>query len=753
MTKNKEELLSDLARANSPADANVAIESLIADHGFQWRPVGDNQANYGLINIGSDPGLAFIERITNALDAVVEREALRQGVTGQMPTTPREAVEIWFGLPGGRIANLDTDRRQSLADNITISIRDGSSKRRPTLVVRDLGVGLTANMIPKSILSLAQSNKIDKRFLAGAYGQGGSTCLAFSPDGTRIVSRRQPDLAADSEDSCAVTFARYSELDPAINKNGRYDYLVDAAREVASVSPLLLDDFAPGTEITHFDLDFARYSAMMTQPTGSLWWLVQNALFDPILPLWLSEERENHTKKKNRPGRRSIIGNLSRLRDDPNKLVEHANSVTARVEADGETSMVRANYWVLHPTDDGKSRIDNYVDPKRPVIYTFNGQTHGSDPKSLVAERIQLPHLAKDLIIHIELEYLGPRTRRGLLSSTRDRLKETHALDEIRESIAAALAQDEELIRLNDARRERLLSRHSEKERQRVRERFAKLLERFQAGADAVGPGKGDEDGGRPTDTPTKKTRLEPLPTVDEPTFVRIANAHRPIDVRVDRSAVIRLETDAPDGYLEQHVRSRLTIACEPKGELLLQSWSDFSGGRSRLIVRPRDGSVPDTLGRLTVFLLAHTDDTLSDTAQFRILAPPAEETAGDESHSNIKVPEPIPVTQEEWPTLGWDETSVAEVVKEPQGYKIFVNMDNRYIAKLLRKGQYQETGISRMKGNYLLYIGLYSWLEYSQRDRDSSDTSRESNPTAELDRVAQTIVHSIAAEGRLDDD
>lgn len=287
----EQELLIQLAQATELSAAAKVVRELERHFLYTWRPVGDNEANYGLINIGTDPGHALIERVTNAIDGVIEREALRRvgKKRGPVPASPREAVERWFRVPGGRVANLGdpAKRRQPLADNVTITLLDGDHKRRPSVMIRDRGVGLTPNLIPRTILSLSGTNKIDKPYLAGAYGQGGSTGLAFSPDGTLFVSRRQPDLLPNSApDVVAVTFARYEELDPAKNKNGRYAYLVTKNLEVSHIPEKLLREFEPGTSVVHFNLGIERYAARLTQLTGSLWWLLQNALFDPVLPIW-----------------------------------------------------------------------------------------------------------------------------------------------------------------------------------------------------------------------------------------------------------------------------------------------------------------------------------------------------------------------------------------------------------------------------------------------------------------------------------
>lgn len=387
---DEQELLIQLCSSTTLTAARETVRALERQHSYTWRAVGDNEANYGLINIGSDPGVALIERVTNAIDAVIEREAVRRlaGNGSQVrPATPREAVESWFGVAGGRVANLiNIEKRQELADNVVIRLLDGDKKREPTVLIRDLGIGLTPALVPKTILSLSGTNKIDKPYLAGAYGQGGSTVLAFSPDGTLIASRRQPDtLGSGQADVTAITFARYEELDPAKNKNGRYAYLVTPNREVPHLPAALLQNFEPGTLVVHFNLGIDKYAARMTQLTGSLWWLLQNSLFDPVLPIWAEDARSGVLGSKERE-RRTIAGNFTRLSDDRNDRVEHSDSVDVHLEHASGSTTIKVNYWVIRSKEAGGSSqpIDAYVDPYQPIAYTYFGQTHGTDERRFV---------------------------------------------------------------------------------------------------------------------------------------------------------------------------------------------------------------------------------------------------------------------------------------------------------------------------------------------------------------------------------
>lgn len=727
MAQQEHELLTQLSQAVSLTEAKRIVQELERRFLYTWRAVGDNEANYGLINIGSDPGHALIERVTNAIDSVIEAESLRRSAKKgreRIPASPREAVEMWFGVPGGRVANLgDPQKRQPLADKVVITLLEGKDKRRPSVMIRDLGVGLTPKNIPSTILSLSGTNKIDKPYLAGAYGQGGSTVLAFSPGGALFVSRRQPDLLPQGQaDVIAVTFARYEELDAAKNKNGRYSYLITQNDGVPYVPARLLPNFQPGTCVVHFDLEIAQYAARMTQLTGSFWWLLQNALFDPILPFWVEDARSSILGGQKERERRTIAGNYTRLTDDRRDRIEYSDSVDVHLDHPAGATSVKVNYWVVKSKDEGGSSqpIDVYVDPYRPIAYTYFGQTHGTDERRFTAERLQLPYLAKFLIIQVELDHLIPAARRELLSSTRDRLKRTSFFDDMRESICAALAEDDDLVRLNDLRKEELLSKHSEKDRERMRQRFAQLMERLPPGVDAATPGKGRDAGGRPPGGSRSREPLQPLPTKDEPTFIRIANANRPIPVRLDRHVLIRLESDAPDAYLSTHIHAKLTMASQPQGILALESRSDFHGGRARLTIKPTEAAKDGMEGTLSIFLFTPDDRALTAEVGFRIEAPKEAETSGDRQKTQVKAPEPIPVFRDEWQQFGWDEANVSEAREDLEGGKIYVNADNRHLARLLRGGGYQERGVARMRNNFVLYVAFYAWARHvGMRGRD----------------------------------
>ena len=84
--------------------------------------------------------------------------------------------------------------------------------------IRDKGVGILAQEFGTSIVGLNETRKLKKFFLAGAFGQGGSTALSFA-EFTVIVSRKFSSSAGKPY-PVAVTIVRFNEGDLAQDKHG-----------------------------------------------------------------------------------------------------------------------------------------------------------------------------------------------------------------------------------------------------------------------------------------------------------------------------------------------------------------------------------------------------------------------------------------------------------------------------------------------------------------------------------------------------
>jgi len=139
-------------------------------------------------------------------------------------------------------------------------------------------VGLTSEQMPRTILSLSESNKVQKLYLAGAYGQGGSSTLAVSK-ATLIASRY------GAHPKVGFTVVRFLDLPPDQYKIGHYVYLTLGGMVLEAEVPA--DAFPTGTLVKALGYDLSSYPS----PLGpnSVYGLLNQTLIDPVMPVWLDD--------------------------------------------------------------------------------------------------------------------------------------------------------------------------------------------------------------------------------------------------------------------------------------------------------------------------------------------------------------------------------------------------------------------------------------------------------------------------------
>jgi hypothetical protein len=765
---NDHTALLQLLEARSLKDAKRIVSTLV-DRGFVWLPLGAKEGNFGLVNIGSDPGFAFIERITNALDAVIDEAARHAApaVVAQL-RSPRAAVAALFAIPEGRAIHLAPERGERLARDVVVTIGDGTVHARPLLEVRDNGTGLTPDAMPATILNLAGSNKIAKPYLAGAYGQGGSTTFAFSPDGTIVAS-------ASDDSAVGVTFVRYCELDARKNKNGRYEYLCRPSGAGVGHIPRAAVTFARGTLVRHFDYDLAAYAGDARLPERSLLALAQTALFDPVLPFTIVENRKRfwparldtadneqlfapntpdapESAEPAAPAAITYAGRFARLQRAGDAAVEYAQSVRIPLEPIGANNIAIAHYWVLAQAD-----ALLHPDPRHPIVMTNFGQTHGVEDRRMIVDALRLPFLKNELVVQIELDGLSPGVKRELFSTTRDRLKRGSRYTALIAAIVEALGDDPHLQAANTRRRLRLLEQQQKTDHKKLRRRFAELIEKFRPGNEAAAQRSADGSdgsvggGGSTAAGGVDDPAAEPLPTLAHPTFLRIRRSDGPLNLRRARRTALVVESDAPNGYLAVHENARLVLVDPTLSSVRFLHTSDFRGGRARLTVRT-DLPTAST-GTIGARLTDATGSVFADEAPYLVVEPPPPEPAADDGTSKVRVPEIYEIYASDWARFDFTDASVAQADESIDDYSLFVNMDNRHLRRLLTTTDYQAAGIARIKSSYLVQVAFYTFLLHEGRTANTGidDGLLEGYQQRELDRVAQTVVTSIAAVERID--
>ena len=98
---------------------------------------------------------ALVEKVVNGIDSVLIHECLKRRIdpeSSKAPSSMAEAARQFFGIPSGRLENLDAKDRTSLAEMIQL-IAVGS-KPEPNYLIIDKGEGQTPSSFPETFLSL-----------------------------------------------------------------------------------------------------------------------------------------------------------------------------------------------------------------------------------------------------------------------------------------------------------------------------------------------------------------------------------------------------------------------------------------------------------------------------------------------------------------------------------------------------------------------------------------------------------------------
>jgi hypothetical protein len=134
----------------------------------------------------------------------------------------------------------------------------------------------------ETLLSLGQSDKADKPYLIGVFGQGGSSAFSVS-EYSIIASRRAPVILKPGEGD-GIGWSIVRAIQPKGRRDHYYAYL--AASEdgaVPSMNAAVADNagFAQGSHFCHIKYDFGGSESAVTR---LLYQALNHVLFDPILP-------------------------------------------------------------------------------------------------------------------------------------------------------------------------------------------------------------------------------------------------------------------------------------------------------------------------------------------------------------------------------------------------------------------------------------------------------------------------------------
>lgn len=723
---DQKSLYDALLAASTSEEVAAAVEAFEAAHGGRtgWAPIGGKENNRGPIEVSADPGRSLVERLTNGIDAILEAEYERhRGVPDCR--SPRQAATAWIGISERGLSEMTPAQRQAIARRVAIRLSPGDGRQGRLVEVHDLGVGLTPREMPHTILSLNESNKIRKHYLAGTYGQGGSSTFAISAY-TLIASRRVGDPRV------GFTVVKFLDLPPEDYKTGHYVYLtLDEAIPGAEIPE---SEFPAGTLVRHFGYDLSSYPS----PVGpnSVYGLLNQVLFDPVIPIWL--DSEVHGYRRVIKGSRNALNGAVDEGDQDRRGPTLDHNVPTFYVSLGEFGSVGFEYWVLErPTRANKRPSAAFVNASRPVILTLNGQNHAELLVSIVRKEAELPYLSQRLIVHIDCDSLTPAAKRALFASSRENARRGVVLQIIHDELVRILKSDDELARLNNEAREQGMRERDETAIQEMRREVARLL-RLQG--IEIGHVTGTQAGGdqqtpdRPTHSRSPRRQPQPIEVQEPPTYVRIVwDEEEPIDFYPGQRRYIRIETDANSTYHNPDNPAASRINIISGGPVSLKGSTPLRGGRMRAILDVPDGTAVGANGTLRVELSRPGLTTLSDQRGIVVHeAPPARPGRQQLSLPPFET-RPVALDDERWAALGWpdDVAAVASsAVMENGTLVIYYSTAYPKYAGQLSRYEQRSAGLAvSFTTRYEVWLAAHSLLYY----RDQEEVAAQ-NPAVEGD-------------------
>jgi hypothetical protein len=266
---------------------------------FHWIPVGRDRGNAGRIKLAGKPVYPLAERLVNGMEALIELKRLRELAVNKdtaPPQSPREAVKRYFGLPPlDQIPKLKANgpgkaihsAALDLSRQLHLSVKHDEKLKDFAVSIRDYGMGQTAVKMHRTLLSLGTSDKGDKPYLIGVFGQGGSSTYAASKC-SWIVTRRAPDILGSGElDSVGWSVVRH--ILPKGNRASYFAYLaVHSDGRVLALPAAAADavEFKHGSQFCHVGYDFGSFGS--SSIGRSVFPALNHVLYNPVLPFFTS---------------------------------------------------------------------------------------------------------------------------------------------------------------------------------------------------------------------------------------------------------------------------------------------------------------------------------------------------------------------------------------------------------------------------------------------------------------------------------
>ena len=442
------------------SEKNLTLEQIQND----WKFVGNNESNYSNIGMLTNGEKGIIERITNGIDAVLEKQKEKHAldnIHSHEPIIQKAFPEFYKSkkeiMHSADVSNDDLKLRNNARDAdsvIYLAIYDGSRKNSSTIDIVDKGSGIEGKDFANTILSLHNGNKLneDKSYLIGAFGQGGSTSLPFSA-ATIIISKKNNEFFYTVIKE--VKIKKYKlPIYMYLTTNGNIINLdfndIDLSGLHKDVQEFI--NAESGTLVRMIDINLkGRYFSQDINKPGMFGDYVNTELFNVALPINIRENRREYIDKSGSQNR-NAYGAQSRLWTT--KYVQKKYSGTFKVNFWDIDCPI--DYYTILPVDennwvnDSKCRetFGMFNTQLKPIIFTVSGQVIVHKGFTRLKNE-GLSFLEHRLLVVINLDVFGPK-KYDFFTSNRDGIKDTAEINSFINQIIKELGNLSSLLKINE---------------------------------------------------------------------------------------------------------------------------------------------------------------------------------------------------------------------------------------------------------------------------------------------------------------
>lgn len=709
-----------------------------------WRYYGDNENNFAIIgNQQSAPDAALVEKIINSVDAMLMRECLRRGIDpegAEAPQTMTDALEIFFGIKNGNLANLYPRKRTELANNIIVMAT--GSKTNPCYSIIDKGEGQTPLKMPSTFLSLAKSNKLRIPFVQGKFNMGGTGALQFCGKHNLqlIISKRDPKIVKMEGDDGTSDYWGFTIIrreDPKHGmKNSTFKYLAPNGKILMFEDGLPLlpgeypiaykENLAWGTFIKLYEYQLVP-KALRSIITLDLNYRLSLLLPNIALPVLLVERREGYKAHTYH----SVLSGLSvRLEEDKYQNVEAGFPCSSAIKIRGQE--MKLQIYVFKKG----VKVERYKGDEG-IIFIVNGQAHGFISKTFFTRKsVGMTYLADSILIMADCSNFDGRTREDLFMNSRDRLRSGELKKEIEDKIGELVKHHPGLRELKERRRREEIEGKigDSKPLVRVLEKVIKsspsLSKLFGEGTKLSNPFNLFDVG----INAQKKFKGKRFPTYFElrKKYTKDKPKHCPINQRFR----VQFETDAENNYFTRENdpgEFKLYLNNKPYTDYILNLWN----GIATLTVNlPSNSKIGDFLEFVTevnditqlkpfvnkfVVVVDKPIKKKYGGRGERIKPPDDTEGAERKIPRRLSIPEIIEVRHKDWEKHGFDKESVLMIKDNGEnGYDFFINMDNIYLLTEIKGRPNVEPKILEAQFKYGMVLLGISLLRAFEEERNT---------------------------------